>query len=96
MFIKFFDPKDAANAVAMLSQCHGKDEDGVTVEFSKKHMGSQCVTTLKVEWCRRMRQKSAFINFENPMDATCLILHLHPYYCFKRDKDAYPSQPSVI
>ena len=95
MFIKFYDPKDAANAVAVLSQCHGKDEDGVTVEFSKKHMGSQCVTTLKVEWCRRMRQKFAFINFENPMDATRLVLYSHPYYRFKRDKDAYPSQPSL-
>ena len=96
MYIKFYDPKDAANTVAVLSQCHGtdEDEDGVTVDLSKKHMGNQCVTTLKVEWCRRMRQKFAFITFENPMDATRLVLHAHPYYRFKRDKDAYPSQPS--
>ena len=96
MYIKFYDPKDAANAVAVLSQCHGMDEDEVTVEFSKKHMGSQCVTTLKVEWCRRMRRNFAFIIFEDPLDATRLFLHSgsQPGYRFKPDRNANPSDCS--
>ena len=96
MYIKFYDPKVAANTVAVLSQCHGKDEDGVTVEFSKKHMGSQCVTTLKVEWCRRMRRNFAHIIFEDPMDATHLTLYSgsQPDYRFIPDRNVSPGDRS--
>ena len=97
MYIKYYDPKDAANTVAVLSQCHGMDEDGVTVELSKKHMGSQCVTTLKVEWCRRMRRNFAFIIFEDQMDATRLLLYSggsEPGYRFRPDKNVSPGDCS--
>ena len=94
MFVKFYDPKNAANAVAVLSECHDINDDGVAVELSKRCMGSQCTTALKVEWCRRTRQNFAFVNFEDPMDATRLLLYRHPYYRFKHDKTAYPSQRS--
>jgi len=94
MFITFYDPKDAANAVAVLSEHHDYDTDNITVEHSKKHMGSQSLATLKVEWCRRRRRNFAFVNFEDPLDATRLLLHRHPTYRFKRDKDTFPSQSS--
>ena len=94
LYVKFYDPKDAANAVVVLSGYHDVDNDGVTVELSKRCSGSQCMTALKVEWCRRMRKNFAFVNFDNPMDATRLVLYRHPYYRFKRDKAACPSQLS--
>ena len=94
MFIRYYDPMDAADAVAVLSECYSMDKDGITVELNKKQMGTQCVTTLQVEWCRRMRQEFAFINFDEPMDATRLLVHSHPHYRFKRDKNVYPSQLS--
>ena len=66
MNIKIYYPKDAANAVAVLSECHSMDADGITVELAKKHLGSQCITALKVEWCRRLaknEKKFCFCSF---------------------------------
>ena len=99
MFVKFYDPKNAANAVAVLSECHNVDDDGVTVELNKKHTGSQCLTTLKVEWCRRERTNYAFIDFEDPTNATCLLLHSGSQpatagYRFRPDNNADPIEHS--
>ena len=66
----------------------------LSVEPSKKHMGSQAVTTLQVEWCRRQRTNFAFIKFDNPLDAVRLLLSRHPIYHFNHDKDSLPSRPS--
>lgn len=87
LYVTFYDPKDAANAMAVLSEQHGVDEDNITVEHGKRHMGGQYGATLKVEWCRRMRKKFAFIEFENQWDATRILLYSHPKYKFKPNKN---------
>ena len=89
LIVTYCDPKIAASALTSLG-----GQDDIMVEPSKRHMGGQSTTTLKVEWCRRKRRNFVFIIFESPLHATRLMLHDHPLYRFNHDLDACPSDPS--
>ena len=75
LYVTYSNPMNAATALIALT---GQDER-LSVEPSKKHMGSQSATTLKVEWCRRQRKSFVFIKFNNSLDATlrCINLAIH-------------------
>ena len=90
LYVTFSNPMNAVTALIALA---GQDEK-ISVEPSKKHMGSESATALKVEWCQRQRKSFAFIKFDHPLDAIRLLVFGHQTYRFKHDKDSLPSRPS--
>ena len=74
IYVKFYDPKTAADVVTMFCERHDVVDDDIIVEIlNKKYTCSQSLTTLKVEWCRRERKNYAFIDFKDPADAAYLL-----------------------
>ena len=65
LYVTFYNPDDAVNAVRSL-----KSPEGVFIEPHLQHISGEAGAkfTLKIEWCRRQREKFAFIDFSQPED----------------------------
>jgi len=57
------------------------------VHPNRRQTRNQSITTVKIEWCRRDRKNFAFIIYESPLQACCLVVYSHQRYRFGVSKD---------